>query len=410
MYKKKVIAAFLTGFMLFSLASCNKKVEETTAATTLAETTAVESTEETTKETSEPVETTLAEEDEDLYDPSNPMALNPITGIQDMDPANVGKRLTAVSLNNYYESLPQRGLSTVDVLYEFETEAQKTRFIAFYADINTCPFIGCLRSGRYVSTDVCLSNNAVFCYWGANKYVEAYMNEKGLDRVNLNNCSSGFKRADENGMVDLGKGLFGWRDQQWKDEGRSQENTAVSNGYYLNQGIDYFEIDRNAEVPFMFKFVKHEPKELTNAQDCSEINIAITSVITDSNFKYDPATGLFMKSANGKPQIDLTTGEQVGFTNVFALYCNIGQRANQPDLRDAHFGDGGYGYYCSNGKIVKITFTQDGINSQFKYFDENGNELEVNTGKTYIAIVDDDFADLTTVYNGNGEAIDFPAK
>ena len=37
MYKKKVIAAFLTGFMLFSLASCNKKVEETTAATTLAQ-------------------------------------------------------------------------------------------------------------------------------------------------------------------------------------------------------------------------------------------------------------------------------------------------------------------------------------------------------------------------------------
>ena len=106
-----------------------------------------------------------------------------------------------------------------------------------------------------------------------------------------------------------------------------------------------------------------------------------------------------MKSAKGQPQIDETTGEQIGFTNVFVVFANIHQKDSQPDLRDATFTDGGTGYYLSNGKIVNFTWTQENKTSPFKYYTEDGQELQVNIGKSFICIVDNDVQDKTTVYN-----------
>ena len=404
MQKRKIVSALLGISMILSLTACSKTAVESTESAAPTESTAAPTETTATSETTVVTETTAAIEG--LYDPSNPYAINPITGVQDMDPNNVGYRIAAVSLNNYYESLPQKGVSTPDVIFEFETEASKTRFIALYADLNNCPLIGCLRSGRYVSTDICNSLNAVFFYWGANPLVTTYMNNTKLDRVDANKCSAGYYYADENGMADISANCFFWRDKDWKDAGRIQENTGVSNGYYLKQAWDYYGIEKMAEVPLLFNFVKGGSMSLENAADCSEINVALTPVINDSNFVYDAEKGLFMKSANGKPQVDVTTGEQIGFTNVFVLFVNIHGKDTQPDLKDASFLEGGTGYYCSNGKICKITWTQEDYYSQFRYFTEDGNELEVNIGKSYIGIVDNDYEDLTTIYNASGEAFE----
>ena len=60
----------------------------------------------------------------------NPFAVNPLTGVQDMNPDNVGKRSISVSINNHPEALPSRGISVADVIYEFETEGGQTRCTA----------------------------------------------------------------------------------------------------------------------------------------------------------------------------------------------------------------------------------------------------------------------------------------
>ena len=395
MHKRRIISAMLGATMLFSLAACSSKTEETTELTTTSETTAAPTTEEETTTTEEEVIETTVLEVSDLYDPSNPNAVNPVTGVQDMDPANVGKRIVGISVNNYYEALPQRGVSQADAIYEFETEAGKTRFVALFADVNKVPLIGSLRSARYMSTDICRSLNAVFIHWGGNKYVINYINESNVDHVEGNNCAASFKSADENGQVDLPKNTFFWRNQDWKS--RSLEHTGVSNGTHILEAIEHYNIDLNGESPLLFNFTKAPSKNLENAGDCAEINVVFSQAIQDCNFKYDPTTNLYMKSAKGKPQIDETTGEQIGFTNVVVLYCDIHQKDIQPDLRDATFTDGGEGWYVSNGKIVKITWDQETKDDPFKLYAEDGSELCVNIGKSYICIVDNDVMDQTTI-------------
>ena len=43
------------------------------------------------------------------------------------------------------------------------------------------------------------------------------------------------------------------------------------------------------------------------------------------------------------------------------------------------------GYYISNGAVQRIRWSQSGESSYLKFYDENGKELEINRGKSYIA-------------------------
>lgn len=42
-------------------------------------------------------------------------------------------------------------------------------------------------------------------------------------------------------------------------------------------------------------------------------------------------------------------------------------------------------YYISEGKMVPITWSKAGMYDPLKFFDANGNELQLNRGKSYIA-------------------------
>ena len=46
------------------------------------------------------------------------------------------------------------------------------------------------------------------------------------------------------------------------------------------------------------------------------------------------------------------------------------------------------GYYVSNGGIQKIHWAKEANNewSRLRFYDENGQEISINRGKTYIAI------------------------
>ena len=48
------------------------------------------------------------------------------------------------------------------------------------------------------------------------------------------------------------------------------------------------------------------------------------------------------------------------------------------------------GYYITNGKAIPITWTKTSDTERTVYRDLNGDEITINTGKTYIGFVADD--------------------
>ena len=49
--------------------------------------------------------------------------------------------------------------------------------------------------------------------------------------------------------------------------------------------------------------------------------------------------------------------------------------------------DTGTGYYACGGKLVPITWKRDNVKDCFHYFLEDGSELNISEGRTYICIL-----------------------
>ena len=392
--KKKTLASFLVlAISLTAAAACSKEEPEETYVTK--QETSATTTEATTT-------TTVPTEDTDiygdLYDPNNPLAVNPVTGVQDMDPENIGMRSVAVVVNNCYAAIPQRGISQADVIYEYETEGGQTRLLCLFADVNTIPEIGSLRSARILSTDLAAGNNSIFVHYGRNARVPDHIDEWGIDHIDGNNCSAGSYSSNnyEDGYVPLGTGLFFWRDATWLSQ-RALEHTAVSDGAHISEAIDYFGIEREGDTPLLFHYVPDNSVDIAGGQDCAEINVYFSATNDDALFTYDPTTGLYTKCQYGAPQIDMTNDEQVAVTNIIVCYADIELWGGDNYTVDAELEDGGEGWYVSGGKVVPITWDKDSPNDLIVLYNENGQEVEVNRGTTYICIVDDDYEDMTTI-------------
>jgi len=391
---KKIAAATLAAAMSIPFAACaQEEVVETTVATTVATQTAAPT---ETEQVLAPIIAETTVQTEPSIDP-NGLALNPITGEYTMDPSNVGRRSVAVVVNNCHAAMPQRGISQADAIYEYQTEGGQTRLLCLFADVNTIPEIGSLRSARILSTDLAAGNNSVFIHFGRNARVPDHIAANGIDHIDGNNCSAGVysSSAYEDGYVQLPAGLFFWRDSYWKSI-RAIEHTAVTDGRHILEGIEYNNISMvDTENNQLFNFVD-ESSDLVDAATCEQFNVYFSGTNDDALFVYDSATGMYYKSQYGSAQIDETTGTQICFTNVFVLYANV--QPHGDSTIDAYLEDGGTGYYFSNGRYVPITWSKAGTNEPIIVYNQSGEVLEVNTGRSYICVVDRDVADYTSIY------------
>lgn len=417
MNKKKSTAIALSAAMLLNVTTaCNKQQPETSATTPATTTTVESSLEETTETTAAPIDV-----EDRLYDPSNPMAVNPVTGVQDMDPENVGQRSVAVVVNNCHAAMPQRGISQADTIYEYETEGGQTRLLCLFADVNDIPEIGSLRSARIVATDLAAGTDSIFIHYGRNPRVPDHLAIYGIDHIDGNECSAGSNsiRNTSDGYVQLSNGLFFWRDSTWLSQ-RALEHTAVSDGTHISEGIDYFSIRREtnfvptAEDPFperTFNLVPDDSTDIANGTPCYNVNVYFSGTNDDALFEYDEETGLYYKSQYGAPQIDLTvqeanaallaedpeaevTSEQLAVENVFVLYANICGHGDT--TVDVYFEDGGEGYYISEGRMCHVTWVKPTPNDKIRIYNDAGEEVEVNRGVSYVCIVDRDYFGMSS--------------
>ena len=366
------------------LSSCSKKAAAETAAATTAATSA-------TAAATTAAETTAGVTAE-TADPSNPNAINPLTGIQDMDPANVGKRSVSVSINNHPSALPSRGIGSADVIYEFETEGGQTRMLALFADVAKMPEMGSLRSARIIACDLSGGTNSIFIHYGENGRVPEFLTSNHLDDIDGNIYSKGADQSVD-GVITLSKGIYFWRDSVWL-QSRDLEHTAVTNGANVLRGITDLGITLDGETPSLFAFTSKSSPSLAAGKSCTKLVVYFSTNNDDSTFTYDSATKMYLKSEYGDPQIDETTGQQIAVKNVFTLFANI--QPHGDTTIDAYLTEGGIGYYCSEGKLIDIKWTKASPNDPILVTDMSGKTIQVNAGKSYINVVRKTVTDKTT--------------
>ncbi len=364
---KKLKVMVLLGAMVLSLAAC-KKEEPVSEPEVKKEAVQEEKKEEPKQEA--PAVT------EDI-----PANQNLLTGIPDLSDAAIGKRPVAVMVNNVTPAMPQYGVEEADIIFEIPVEGDVTRFMALYADYTAVPKVCAVRSCRYYFPVFSEGFDAFYVNWGIDDSIGDYLKSLNLDQFD--------------GMSD-GNGMFG-RDQARLDAGYDLEHTAYFDGTMFadvvqRNGIRTDLEEDKRDAAFLFNGLDEQVKPA--GDDCTSVDINFGA--QRAAFTYDPERNVYLKQINGNPQIDGNTQNQLAFTNVFVLETEISVRDEIGHKRiEVMGGKDAKGYYISNGAVQKITWEKDGgkESSRLKFYDENGNELKINRGKSYIAV---NYADRVT--------------
>lgn len=310
-----------------------------------------------------------------------PANQNLLTGLADLTEGAIGKRPVAVMVNNIQAAMPQYGVEEADIIFEIPVEADQTRFMALYGDYTQVPKICPIRSCRYYFPAVSQGFDAFYVNWGSDDTIADYIVSLNLDQME--------------GMENTG-GLFG-RDQDKLNSGYALEHTGTYNGpglpaYIESKGLRTDLAEDKKGTAFQFNGMNEQLKPQGN--DCVQVNIPFGA--QSSGFTYDAQRNVYLKLINGNPQIDGVTQQQLAFTNVFVLETEISVRDDVGHKKIDWAGSAdSVGYYVSNGALQKIHWSKEGGNekSYLKFFDEAGNELKINRGKSYIAF---NYKDKTT--------------
>ncbi|MDR2889668.1 MAG: DUF3048 C-terminal domain-containing protein, partial [Lachnospiraceae bacterium] len=101
-------------------------------------------------------------------------------------------------------------------------------------------------------------------------------------------------------------------------------------------------------------------------------------------FEYNADDQLYYRFQDGQRQIDEMNGEQLSYANVIFQYCHGEKRdANGYLAFEVHGED--EALIFTNGKVIEGRWIRNGgDDTPAKFYDNSGNEIIFNQGKTWI--------------------------
>ena len=89
------------------------------------------------------------------------------------------------------------------------------------------------------------------------------------------------------------------------------------------------------------------------------------------------------------PHIDAANNEQLSFKNVIVQNTYYEVRDEKGYLAYKCIDDTRDGWFFTEGKAIHINWAKESDYGATRYFDDDGNEIVLNTGKTMILIVEE---------------------
>lgn len=282
---------------------------------------------------------------------------------------NSKSRPIAVMINNNHDAWPQCGLQDAYLVYEIISEGGITRMMALYKD-KLPEKVGSVRSARHYFIDYAEENDAIFVHWGGSP--KAYNRiETGID--------------DLDGIALEGTVFF--RDRTL---GRDYEHTGFVNLAEVKAYADEEGYTRDTDKALLLNY-SAEAIDLSTTEGvepADEVILKYSDYHTTS-YLYDAENKVYKRSMSGEANVDLETGEQYTAKNIIVYKVenytlNDGSNKGRQDLDNLGSGSG---YYITEGYAVPITWEKETHSGQTVYKYENGEEITVNDGNTFIQIL-----------------------
>jgi len=337
-----------------------------------------QTTEESKFETVELVTTTetiTTETEEEIVVPTLPENMNPLTGLA-CDASIVGQRPIGIMFNNIRDALPQVGLSNCDIIYEVLAEGGITRFEGLIYDYASLDALGSIRSARPYYVNIARAYDAVYIHAGGSE--AAYSLMANIKNDHFDGVRGNFYVNNE---------LLFWRDKDRLNKGYATEHTMFARGCDIAQAIEDRNIRTDLKDPSFTAFA-FDPafQSIGSGKQANYVKVPHSNYYI-SEFQYDPGTGLYAHSHYNTQHVDGATGQQIKSTNVFLLFVHQ-KIADSYGRREVTLTGEGQGFYINGGEYTEIVWKRESDDSPFKYFNQDGTELKVEQGKSYVSLVD----------------------
>ncbi len=289
-------------------------------------------------------------------------------------------RPIAVMIPNDATALPQYTISKADVLYEAPVESSITRLMAIFKDWRDMDRIGNVRSCRDYYVYWAFEWDSLYCHFGGPFYINDIINRADTNNINGLTAPSGVYY-------------------------RTSDRSAPQNAYLSTEGIEKeinrlgysktYRTDKYQGKHFNFaEGVNTLEKYGDDAKDATYIDMSSCYPVTKTYFKYNEETGKYdryqhVSGASDGPHIDALNNEQLSFENVFVQFTYYEVRDKKGYLAFQCHDTTRDGWYFTKGKGIHVNWKKTADYEPTKYYDDDGNEVEVNTGKSMICIVKD---------------------
>ena len=278
-------------------------------------------------------------------------------------------RPIAVMIDNHIDAMPQAGLLEADIVYEIIVEGGETRLMLILQD-KDLDKIGPVRSARHYFLDYALENDAIYVHYGWSPQAQEDISDLGVNNIN---------------------GIYESTSSFWRVTDKYAPHNAVTSTDNIldiaaRKGYRTEKYDNDTVLNYVVAEVNIE-----NGQTANTVTIPYSYVNT-VKYEYDEDTKEYVRYSRGEKQVDWDSGKTVTTKNIIIEKAknstlNDGTSKGRQTIDNIKELDG---YYITNGKAIPITCTKTSRSGKTVYKDLEGNEIDVNDGKTFIQICPED--------------------
>lgn len=300
---------------------------------------------------------------------------NPLTG-EKVSKKYANTRPVAVMISNIIDALPQYGTSNADIIYECPVEGGLTRMMAIYQDYSGMDRIGSVRSCRLYFPQIANEFNAIYVHFGQSKYAESYLDSDEVDNLN--------------GLDGVGNVVF------YRTDDKPAPHNAFTSSDGIKAGIEKKEYTKkNSNEGTHYQFAEEGEEVKLDGEKAAVIEPGYA--VDKPWFVYDKKEKVYKRYEYKEAQMDAATNEQLTFKNVLIQICDSEYEDDDYTL-SIDVKSGGKGYYATNGKVIPVTWKIDSKTGSAKYYNEDGEEITMNRGKTWVCVVQDSYAEKVKFY------------
>lgn len=277
--------------------------------------------------------------------------------------------------------MPQAGLEQADIIYEIIVEGGETRLMMVMKNQNLKK-IGPIRSSRHYFIDYAMENDAIYIHYGHSPQAGSDFTKFGIDHIE--------------GVYDNGSNF-------WRDNTRYAPHNAVMSTANLEKILKSEGFRRTTTKGNVLNYVAEEieledKKEVVKTSDANTTTEPVEKVTNLANsitipysayntvkYTYNKDTKTYTRYSRDTIQKDWNTNKAIQVKNIIITKCENStiDSYGRQTIDNVKTLDG---YYITNGKYIPIKCEKTSRTGQTKYKDLQGNEIEVNDGKTFVQI------------------------